>query len=555
MKGAGREQTQGPAGSGRAEAHPPIFAALRHPLFRSVWFANLVGNLGNLVQMVAASWLMTSIAPSAEMVALVVSANTLPILALALFAGALADIRDRRQIMLAAQWMMLGVATLLAVLTWLDLVTPWLLLALTFLLGCGAAINAPSWQASVAEQVPREDLPGAILLNSLGFNFARCAGPAIGGLVVALAGSAAAFLLNALSYVGLLYALGRWRPAKAQPALPPERLGSAMRAGLQYIVLSPLKSVLARAFFFGLAGSAIWGLMPLVARDALDSGAGAYGLLLGGFGLGAVVGAVMSARLRAWVSSERAVGIAGVVFAVAMAAVSLSHWIWLTLPALFVAGAGWVVTLSTLSVTVQMATPRWVVGRVLALFQMATYGGMAFGSWGWGRMAEASNLRLALALSAAAVLTSVLIGLRIRLPTDDVDLEPLHLGARQPLSVHPRAGPVLVSVEYRVALEEARSFLGAIMDKRRIRLRDGARRWSVMQDVADPELWLEQFESRTWAEYLRQRERPTVNDHAIEQRVLSFHRGERPPRVRRLLQRAAPPPPRGHVGLSDIPYV
>ena len=311
-------------------AEPPAptgaLAPLRHKTFRAIWIASLASNFGGMIQSVGAAWMMISIAGSADMVALVTASVTLPIMLLSLLSGAAADSFDRRRIMLAAQGFMLLVSVALAAFVWLGLITPWLLLLFTFLIGCGSAFNGPAWQASVGEMVPRPDLPAAVALNSMAFNIARSLGPAIGGAIVAVAGAAAAFAVNAVSYFGLVAVLARGRPPRAERPLPRERMGVAMAAGIRYATMSPaVLVVLARSLVFGFGASAISALMPLVARDLIGGGALTYGVLLGSFGAGAVGGALASARLRGIATSETIVRAACVGFAAAAAAAAFSN--------------------------------------------------------------------------------------------------------------------------------------------------------------------------------------------------------------------------------------
>jgi MFS family permease len=531
-------------------ALPATLAPWRHKTFFAIWVATLVSNFGSLIQMVGASWLMTSLSDSADMVALVQSSTTLPILLFALVAGALADIHDRRIVMLTAQGLLLTTSIVLATVTAFEAITPWMLLGLTFLIGCGAALHGPAWQASVGEQVPREDIPAAVSLNSLGFNIARALGPAIGGVIVAASGATAAFVLNALTYLGIITVLVRWKRLKPVSPLPPERIVPAIFAGLQYVRLSPaIRSVLFRAMAFGLTGSGIWALAPLVARNILKGGPTTYGLLLGGIGLGAVGGALVSGRVRTLLRKETAVRLFTAAFGLAVMVVAYSPWKALSFAALLVAGACWLLTISTFNVTVQLASPRWVVGRAMSLMQMSLFGGMAMGSWIWGYVAERLGLPGALTIAGAGMVVSVLLGLSFRLSqTEKADLEPSRAGVTLDVDVPPglQAAPVVVTVEYRVDPEDAAAFIDAMREKRRIRRRDGARRWTLMQDLANPEIWLERFHNPSWTDYLRQRHRATIADAEIEQRVRSFHRGDEPPFVRRLIEHRPEAAPIGH---------
>ncbi|MFT3967726.1 MAG: MFS transporter, partial [Sphingobium sp.] len=311
---------------------PPDPSPLALPVFRAIWISSLASNFGGLIQSVGASWMMTSLGASPQMIALVQTSTTLPIMLLSLWAGAIADNLDRRKVMLGAQSFMLAVSFLLAVGAYMGLLTPWLLLVLTFLIGCGTALNGPAWQASVGDMVPRALLPSAVALNSMGFNIARSVGPALGGTIVAIGGAATAFLANAVSYVGLIGVLTRWRPAYPPRKLPRERLGVAMGAGLRYVAMSPpIRRVMFRAALFGVAAAAVPAMMPLVARDVIGGGPVTFGLLSGAFGVGAVGGALLSGQLRRRLSAERITQIAGTALAAGAGAAGLSSLLVLTL--------------------------------------------------------------------------------------------------------------------------------------------------------------------------------------------------------------------------------
>src|SRR5690606_21162717 len=290
---------------------PSLLAPLRHETFRLLWLATLVSNLGGLVQSVGAGWMMTTLTDSHNMVALVQASTTLPIMVFSIAAGALADNFDRRTVMLIAQSGMALVSLVLAVFAFMGLLNPWLLLTFTFLIGCGGALFNPSWQASMGDIVPREDLPGAVTLNAMGFNMMRSVGPAVGGMIVAFAGASAAFAVNALSYLALIGALWRWKPQRTKARLPRESLGSAMWAGVRYVSLSPnLLTVLFRGFLFGFAAIVVMALLPSVAEEYVGGGALVYGTLLGCFGLGAIAGAFLNGRMRQRFSNEAIVRIA-----------------------------------------------------------------------------------------------------------------------------------------------------------------------------------------------------------------------------------------------------
>jgi len=541
-------------------AHAPRSSALapfRHPVFRDVWLANVVSQFGGLIQTVGASWLMLQIAASSEMVTLVQTSTTLPIVLFALVAGALADNFDRRRMMLAAQVFMLLVSIALAASAFLGVISPWLLLMMTFLLGCGQAFNAPAWQSSVGMMVPREDLPTAVAMNSMGFNVARSVGPALGGFIVAAFGAAVAFTINAFTYVGIIAVLARWRPPTEPRLLPRERLGTAIQAGIRYVAMSPnISATLVRGFVFGLGASAVTALMPLVARDLVGGGPVTYGVLLGAFGIGAVGGAFSSPRLRASLRNESIVRIALVVFGVAALLTAMSRWLFLTIPAMLLCGAAWVLALATFNATVQTSAPRWVVGRALSQYQVVTFGGIALGSWLWGLTTERYGISTALAASALVMLVGIAMGRRFALrQTETLNLDPLARW-KEPtvkLEIQPRSGPIVVSVEYRIREADVLEFLALMAERRRIRRRDGAQRWSLLRDLADPEIWIERFQAPTWLEYVRMSQRITQEDAAVGEHIRALHVGPEPPRVRRTIERQTSSSP--DAGRVREPYV
>ncbi|HEU4801257.1 MAG TPA: MFS transporter [Gemmatimonadales bacterium] len=523
-------------------------APLRFPVFRGVWTATTVSNVGALIQSTGAAWMMTSIAESPEMVTLVQASVALPIVLLSLIAGAVADNLDRRKMMLTAQTFMFVVSVSLAACTWAGWITPWLLLVFTFLVGCGVAFNAPAWQASVRDMVPSAELPSAVALNSMGFNIARSVGPAIGGAIVAAAGAAAAFAVNAVACSGLIVVLARWRPPPHPRLLPRETLGIAVAAGLRYVAMSPaIRTVLARCFAFGIGASAIMALLPLVARYQLSGGPQSYGLLLGAFGVGAVAGAIASAPLRRGLSTEAIVRWASIAFALSGAVVAVSTQLAVTMAVLLLAGAGWVLALATFNVAVQLSAPRWVVARALSLYQMATFGGMAVGSWLWGVVASTQGIGAALFGATVVLLFGTALGRWLPLvQVEELDLEPFPVWKEHPgtaVPVERRTGPVVVTIDYIIHEADILAFLGVMGERRRIRRRDGALKWRLLRDLADPQLWIERYETPTWLDYIRHNTRMTQDDAGIQERLRTLHRGSEAPRVRRMIERQTGSPP------------
>jgi MFS family permease len=518
-----------------------IAAPLRHAVFRRIWLASLVSNLGILVQGVGAAWAMTQMTSSADKVALVQTALMLPIMLIAMPAGAIADMHDRRIVALVSLGIALVGATTLTVLAWLGLVTPNILLALCFVVGSGMALFGPAWQASVSEQVPAETLPAAVALNGISYNIARSFGPAIGGIVVATAGAVAAFAVNAVLYLPLMVVLFLWNRTHEPSRLPRERLNRAIVSGVRYIANSPsIRIVLIRTLVTGVIGGSVSALMPLVARDLLHGGAQTYGIMLGAFGMGAVFGALNIGEVRRRMSGEAAVRACAISMAGAIASVALSTNAILTAIALVIAGAVWMLAVALFNIGVQLSAPRWVAGRSLAAFQASIAGGIAVGSWGWGHLTDLAGVETALLVSAGLMLISPLLGIWLRMPpvgARNEDATELLADPEVRLSLTGRSGPLVVEIEYRVAQDSARAFHNVMQEVQLSRQRNGAYGWSIARDIGDPELWTERYHCPTWLDYLRQRNRATQSERALHQRAIDFHLGPDPIRVRRMLER------------------
>lgn len=517
-----------------------ITAPLRHAIFRRIWLASLMSNLGILIQGVGVAWAMAQMTSSADKVALVQTALGLPVMLFSMLAGAVADVHDRRVVALASLGIALAGATVLTALAWLGLLTPNLLLTLCFASGCGTALMGPAWQSAVSEQVPAEALPAAVALNGISYNIARSIGPAIGGIVVAAAGTVAAFALNALSYLPLMVALFLWNRMADRSRLPPENLSGAVVLGVRYIINSPsIKIVLIRSMVTGVIGGAIIALMPLVARDLLHGGAGTYGIMLSAFGLGAVIGALNIPKVRKRMTGEAAIRACALSMGGAIAVVAVSREPVLAAAALVVAGAAWVMMWTLFNIGVQLSAPGWVAGRSLAAYQAAAWGGVAVGSWGWGHLTNAAGVEMALLVSAALMLGSPLIGLWLRMPRIGARGEEAKVledpEVRLPLTG--QSGPLVVEIEYRVTEENARAFHDVMQEVQLSRQRNGAYGWSIARDIAAPELWTERYHCRTWHDYLRHRNRPTQSERVLQQQAIDFHVGPGKVRVRRMLER------------------
>jgi predicted MFS family arabinose efflux permease len=386
------------------------WAPLRHPTFRTIWAAQFAANVGLWVQSVGAAWLMTSLVQSADLVAMVWSAATLPILFFSMLGGALADAMDRRTVIIMAQAVMMAAALLLALLQEVALITPYLLLALTFLLDSGGAVRQPAYSAAIADLVPREEIPAAVALGSMNFNLARSVGPGIGGLIVAAWGSQAAFLVNAVCVLFAMLSMISWRRVPIERDYNRQNLGRAMIDGVRYSFTDPvIRSVLIRCGAFSTCATAGWALMPLVAKYDLGGDPFTYGLMLGALGLGAVASGGFITPLRHRFGMEPLLAGATIAFTLALLALALIRNEILLLLLLLLAGGAWLAINASFNTIVQMHAPGAIRARALSCYFMAIYGLMSFGAWFWGKLADAIGLHATLLVAAAGLLSTLIL--------------------------------------------------------------------------------------------------------------------------------------------------
>jgi MFS family permease len=517
------------------------FAPLRERSFRTLWFTSLFSNFGQLILGVGAAWEMTRLTSSPTMVALVQTALMLPLMLIAVPAGAVADMFDRRKTAMAGLGFSIVTSSALAILSTLGYTGPWVLLAFCSLIGAGVAFFSPAWQASIREQVTPEQLPAAVALGSISYNVARSFGPALGGIIVAAAGAKAAFGVNSLCYIPLFLGFAFWKRAHVPSRLPPERIDRAIQAGLRYAVHSPpVRTVLTRAFLYGLSSASYGALAALIARNLLGGDASTFGLLLGAAGVGAVVGALAMSHVRKALSAERAFAIAGILAVLALVTIGVSHSVALTAFGFLVVGGTGILTISLMNVSVQMSAPRWVTARALSLFSSALTGGIAAGAIIWGQVAAHWNVETALIGSGGAMLLTVLLGRFAPLPQPvHEDMEQVDLGelSNIALDVTMRSGPVAIEIDYVVDPARARDFYGVMLQMQRIRQRNGGFNWTIARDIADPALWTERYECPTWGDYLRMRDRFTLADREVQAQADAFHSGGQGARIRRRLER------------------
>ncbi|MCC6717973.1 MAG: MFS transporter [Acetobacteraceae bacterium] len=515
-------------------ALPAALVPLRHPLFRMLWLTNLVVSFGVWMQNTGAGWLMATLSPDALTVSLVSVATILPVFLLALPAGALADIVDKRLFIIATQSWMLAVAAILALLTYAGWVGATTLLMLTFALGLGAAMNNPAWGTVMAESVPRRDLVQAIALNGVGFNIARAVGPALAGVLVVFGGPELAFALNAVSYLAVIFVLLTWRRGRVRSSsLPRENLLSAMRAGMRFVRHSPImRATMARTAAFFFAGAAPWAMLPLVVKQQLGLGAGAFGILLGLMGGGGVAAGMMLPQIRARLSRGATVFAASLSACAGIALLATaSHWAQAAL-AMVLFGIGWVSASSVAQGAAQLAAPAWVRSRALAIYQLGFNFALGLGTLFWGWLGTRLGLQTALIAAAATGLVLAVLARRF-----DIDHEPAATAPAASLpapeavdpdlvAVMPKArGQVLESQPYRIAAADRDRFLAVMAELRDVRHRAGAVDWQLYEDIAHADAWLEVWSVENWSDHLREASRMAEADRAVLVRAMALNQG------------------------------
>jgi MFS family permease len=518
-------------------ASPNLWRPLRVTLFRNLLIADVVSDIGAFMQNVGAAWLMVSLGAGPIYVALTQTAASLPYFLLALPAGSAGDIVDRRKLVLFTESWMMGIALVLAIVTIMGLMSPWLLLVLTFALSAGDAFETPAWRAILPELVPREDLAAASALNGIEFNLARAVGPALAGAIISVAGVATAFAANFVSFFGVILVVARWkRPARKRSA-PPESFAGATVAAIRYVRHSPaILTVLLRtgvAMFFS---SALFALLPTVSRSVNKSATG-YGLLLGCFGAGAIIGALVMQSARNRWTMESIVSTGVVSLGLVILGMSGLHRLSTLAAVMLIGGAAWIVFISLINALVQNLAPDWVRARVLAVFVLVYQGSFALGTAAWGAVAQRSGVGTALVYAGVGTIVTAGIALFAPLPNATADLSPWNHW-RMPVLIGDvgadvEKGPVLVTVEYTVSPKSTAEFVDAMHEYGRIRRRDGAYRWAIFRDTEVADRYLEIFLVNSWAEHLRQHERQTQGDRELEGRINTYL--SREPAVRHLI--------------------
>lgn len=519
----------------------PLLSPLKFQDYRHLFIGNTLSSFGGIIQMTAAAWLMTSISTSVDKVAWVQTSVALPIMLFSMLAGALSDNFSKRNIIILAQSFAMVVSLILAIFSYFHWITPWFLLSFTFLVGCSAALTGPAWQASIGDLLDRKYVPSGVLLNGISFNISRSLAPALGGLIVAGFGATMAFTVNAISYLFALYPLWLWKPHYREEVLPRENVVRAIFSGVRYVAMSPhLSRVILRSFIFCIGSIITLTLLPLIVRDRLGGDARTYGVILGAFGAGGILGAVLSNKLRSAFTNETLARLAFTLFAgcAFVSAWSTHPWIIGVVTAL--SGSCWVAFLTLMNMTVQLSTPRWVVGRVLSIYMTLNFTGMSVGSWIWGSVTQAHGLPIALVAAGIVLLIGAILGFFFSLPKEGSDnLTPWDRWQEPEIAmnIQPTSGPITVIVEFLIREEDTLEFLSVMHERRRVRVRDGAHNWSLTRDLQYPERWMMSYQLPTWIEYVRHHQRMTIADKPIADRLAALHQGDKPPIIHRMIER------------------
>jgi len=508
-----------------------LLAPFRVRVFAILWMATMVSNIGGWMYGAAAGWLMTSLTKDPFVVSLVQVASSAPLFLLALAAGALTDTVDKRRLLIWGESATAVISAIFAAAVWLNLITPASLLWFIFLIGALAALTSPAWQAVVPSLVPKDEIPGAISANSVGFNLSRAIGPALAGAIIGPLGIAAQFVINAVSNFGVIGVLIRWRePQAAATTLPPERFSSAVGIGLRYALNNiALRRTFVRTVAFFLFASSYWALLPLIARLRVSGGPAIYGFLLGAIGLGAVGAAFVMPYLKRRLGADGIVAFASLGTVIALVLFGIARGPVVATIASIVAGASWIAGVATLNVSAQLSLPDWVRGRGLAMYMTVMFGAMTVGSALWGQVATLWNVQTALYVAAAAMLVAIPLTWRWNLQTGEaLDLTP---STQWPAPVVGRSieggdGPVLVTIEYRVTADNRQSFLSALYLLQHERLRDGANAWGIFEDTSESGRFLETFLVPSWAEHLRQHQRVTNADYVLQEHIIGQLQGD-----------------------------
>ncbi|AFQ24125.1 MFS transporter [Candidatus Portiera aleyrodidarum] len=516
-----------------------LFTPLTFKPFRIIWFADLIANLGTWAQSVASVWILTESHASSITLAMIQVVTALPLVLLSIISGVWADNYDRRKLMLLGMVLEFTGGALITSLDFFGFLTSTKLILSILGMSIGASLAVPAWQAAINEQVSKNQVTNAVILNSVNYNFARALGPVIGGILINTVGTAWVFLLNCLCYLGLIWAVWQWKQIYPKRILPPEHIYEGVISALKFAKYSKvMRSVMLRSFVFGLSASALWALLPVFANTK----ASIYGYMLGALGTGAIVGSAIVNKLCQLVDTNIMISSASILLSIVMLLIGSLNIKLLIFGALMIGGSCWITVLASYNSSVQMLVPDWVKARALALYQTTLYAGLAIGSFGWGHIAGIIKVRLGLLLAGLLLLLTTIALLNLKLPKiDDKHHSIMHqIQPKYKLEFSKYKESIIVSIEYCIPVSNTNDFIDLIIKLRTVRLRNGAKSWSLYRNVEDKEIWQEIFLIRNWLQYLRMLSRITIADKIIIDKVNKMHIGTTPPRTYQGIQQIKP---------------
>ncbi|CAA3704977.1 Putative transmembrane secretion effector [Candidatus Portiera aleyrodidarum] len=516
-----------------------LFTPLTFKPFRIIWFADLIANLGTWAQSVASVWILTEYHASSITLAMIQVVTALPLVLLSIISGVWADNYDRRKLMLMGMFLEFTGGALITSFAFIGYLTSTKLILSILGMSIGASLAVPAWQAAINEQVSKNQVTNAVILNSVNYNFARAVGPVIGGILINTVGTAWVFLLNCLCYLGLIWAVWQWKQIYPKRILPPEHIFEGVISALKFAKYSKvMRSVMLRSFVFGLSASALWALLPVLANTK----ASIYGYMLGALGTGAIMGSAIVNKLCNLVDTNKMISSASILLSIVMLLIGSLNIKLLIFGALMIGGSCWITVLASYNSSVQMLVPDWVKARALALYQTTLYAGLAIGSFCWGHIAGIINVKVGLLIAGLLLLISTIALLKLKLPKLDDKYNSI-MNQAQPkykLEFSKYKESIIVSIEYCIPVNKTNEFINIIIKLRTVRLRNGAKTWSLYRNVEDKEIWQEIFLIRNWLQYLRMLSRITIADKIIIDKVNKMHIGIKPPRTYQGIQQIKP---------------
>lgn len=522
-----------------------LFTPLTFKPFRIIWFADLIANLGTWAQSVASVWILTEYHASSITLAMIQVVTALPLVLLSIISGVWADNYDRRKLMLMGMFLEFTGGALITSFAFIGYLTSTKLILSILGMSIGASLAVPAWQAAINEQVSKNQVTNAVILNSVNYNFARAVGPVIGGILINTVGTAWVFLLNCLCYLGLIWAVWQWKQIYPKRILPPEHIYEGVISALKFAKYSKvMRSVMLRSFVFGISASALWALLPVLAHNnTTDTGkASIYGYMLGALGTGAIIGSAIVNKLCNLVDTNKMISSASILLSIVMLLIGSLNIKLLIFGALMIGGSCWITVLASYNSSVQMLVPDWVKARALALYQTTLYAGLAIGSFCWGHIAGIRNVKFGILIAGLLLLISTIALLKLKLPKlDDKNNSIMHqVQPKYNLEFSKYKESIIVSIEYCIPVNRTNDFINIIIKLRNVRLRNGAKSWSLYRNVEDKEVWQEIFLIRNWLQYLRMLSRITIADKIIIDKVNKMHIGIKPPRTYQGIQQIKP---------------